>query len=162
MPRQNLSPRLWLPATGTGGITAAADDRIKTKVFGKDSLQVGKETVDLRFVEQLIDSEQTAALAQMLRYCVENQMLERYSVAEIVAKLQEKVKKEGLTSISSHSYGARDCACQGLRRFLPASTATAADLSRHGAPRSTLYRAPYSAAGIRSGSQGLRSITTGG
>lgn len=82
------------------------DDRIKAKVFGKDSLQIGKETVDLRFVEQLIDSEQTSALAQMLRYCVENQMLERYPVAEIVDKLQEKVKKEGLTSLSNHSYGA--------------------------------------------------------
>lgn len=82
------------------------DDRIKTKVFGKDSLQVGKETVDMRFVEQLIDSEQTSALAQMLRYCVENQMLERYPVAEVVAKLQDKIKKEGLTGLSSHSYGA--------------------------------------------------------
>lgn len=82
------------------------DDRIKTKVFGKDSLQVGKETVDMRFVEQLIDSEQTSALAQMLRYCVENQMLERYPVAEVVAKLQDKIKKEGLTGLSSHAYGA--------------------------------------------------------
>lgn len=81
------------------------DDRIKTKVFGKDSLQVGKETVDMRFVEQLIDSEQTSALAQMLRYCVENQMLERYPVAEVVAKLQDKIKKEGLTGLSSHAYG---------------------------------------------------------
>lgn len=82
------------------------DDRIKTKVFGKDSLQVGKETVDMRFVEQLIDSEQTAALAQMLRYCVENQLLERYPLTEIVTQLLDKVKKDGLTALSSHSYGA--------------------------------------------------------
>lgn len=82
------------------------DDRVKTKVFGKDSLQVGKETVDMRFVEQLIDSEQTAALAQMLRYCVENQLLERYPLTKIVEQLLEKVKKEGLISLDSHSYGA--------------------------------------------------------
>lgn len=82
------------------------DDRIKTKVFGKDSLQVGKETVDMRFVEQLIDTEQTAALAQMLRYCVENQLLERYPLTKIVEQLQEKVKKEGLTAMDSRSYGA--------------------------------------------------------
>lgn len=82
------------------------DDRIKTKVFGKDSLQVGKETVDMRFVEQLIDSEQTAALAQMLRYCVEHQLLERYPLTEVVAQLQDKVKKDGLTAMSSHSYRA--------------------------------------------------------
>lgn len=82
------------------------DDRIKTKVFGKDSLQVGKETVDMRFVEQLIDSEQTAALAQMLRYCVEHQLLERYPLTEVVAQLQDKVKKDGLTAMSSLSYRA--------------------------------------------------------
>lgn len=82
------------------------DDRIKAKVFGKDSLQVGKETVDMRFVEQLIDTEQTAALAQMLRYCVENQLLERYPLTKIVEQLQEKVKKEGLTAMDSRSYGA--------------------------------------------------------
>lgn len=82
------------------------DDRIKTKVFGKDSLQVGKEMVDMRFVEQLIDSEQTSALAQMLRYCVEHQMLERYPLTEVVEQLLEKVKKDGMTSLSSHSYGA--------------------------------------------------------
>ena len=62
------------------------DDRIKTKTFGKDSLQVGKETVDLRFVEQLIDSEQTNALSQMLRFCVEKQYFERYSLTEAVSR----------------------------------------------------------------------------
>ena len=45
--------------SGTGGSRGAArrdeggfqrDDRIKVKVYGKDSLQVGKEPVDLRFV----------------------------------------------------------------------------------------------------------------
>ena len=44
-------------------------ERIKTKVH-KDTLQVGREEVDLRFVEQLIHTEQTAALAQMVRCCV--------------------------------------------------------------------------------------------
>lgn len=88
---------------GHGG---GREDRIKTKVFGKDSLQVGNEQVDMRFVEQLIDSEQTAALAQMLRYCIENQLLTRYPVTEIVTRLQEKIKKDGLSSLSSHPYAA--------------------------------------------------------
>ncbi len=45
--------------------------RIKVRVHDKHSFQVAKEPVDLRFVEQLADSEQTAALAQMVRYCLE-------------------------------------------------------------------------------------------
>ena len=40
--------------------------RIKVRVHDKHSFQVAKEPVDLRFVEQLADSEQTAALA---RWC---------------------------------------------------------------------------------------------
>ena len=67
---------------------------------------MGKEPVDLRFVEQLIDSEQTNALAQMLRYCVEHQLLGRYSVKDIVALLQREITKGGLPAISDSSYAA--------------------------------------------------------
>lgn len=81
-------------------------ERIKVKVFGKDSLQVGRETVDLRFVEQLIDSEQTTALAQMLRYCLDKRILDQCSVKEAVALLTAKVGKEGLAAISDSSYAA--------------------------------------------------------
>lgn len=82
------------------------EERIKTKVYGKDSLQVGKEQVDLRFVEQLIHSEQTAALAQMMRWCVEKQLFSRFSVSQIVELLTKEIRKGGLTAISDTSYGA--------------------------------------------------------
>ena len=89
---------------GDGRDSRGRDERIKVKVFGKDSLQVGRETVDLRFVEQLIDSEQTTALAQMLRYCLEKRILEQCSVKEAVRLLTAKVSKEGLASINDSSY----------------------------------------------------------
>lgn len=91
---------------GAGRDSRGRDERIKVKVFGKDSLQVGRETVDLRFVEQLIDSEQTTALAQMLRYCLEKRILEQCSVKEAVRLLTAKVSKEGLASINDSSYAA--------------------------------------------------------
>lgn len=86
--------------------SGSRDERIKVKVYGKDSLQVGKSPVDLRFVEQLIDSEQTNALAQMLRYCIEHQLLERYTVTDTVALLQKEITKGGLTAVSDTSYAA--------------------------------------------------------
>ena len=90
-----------------GGRGGRRDDRIKTKTFGKDSLQVGKETVDLRFVEQLIDSEQTNALAQMLRFCVEKQYFERYSLTEAVSLvIKEMASGGGLSAVSDSSYAA--------------------------------------------------------
>lgn len=82
------------------------EERIKTKVHGKDSLQVGKEQVDLRFVEQLIHNEQTAALAQMMRYCIANQLFARYSVEQIADLLWAQIQQKGLPSISDTSYAA--------------------------------------------------------
>ena len=67
---------------------------------------VGKEQVDLRFVEQLIHSEQTAALAQMMRWCVEKQLFSRYTVSQIVDLLTKEIQKGGLTAIGDTSYGA--------------------------------------------------------
>lgn len=85
---------------------AGREDRIKVKVYGKDSIEVGRHPVDLRFVEQLIDSEQTHALAQILRFCLEKQLLERYTVAETVAYIQKETAKGGLTAVSGCSYAA--------------------------------------------------------
>ncbi|MDO4805301.1 MAG: ABC-ATPase domain-containing protein [Lachnospiraceae bacterium] len=43
-------------------------DRVKMKVLGKDAFMVNHETVDIRYVEQVVDSEQTAAIAKFLIY----------------------------------------------------------------------------------------------
>ena len=62
--------------------------------------------MDLRSVEQLIHSEQTAALAQMMRWCVEKQLFSRYTVSQIVDLLTKEIQKGGLTAIGDTSYGA--------------------------------------------------------
>lgn len=83
-----------------------ADDRIKVKVYGRDSFQIGKETVEMRFVEQLADSEQTAALAQMLRSCLQRGLLERFTVRESVGRLLAEMDHDGLAAFSDTSYQA--------------------------------------------------------
>ena len=80
--------------------------RIKVRVHDKHSFQVAKEPVDLRFVEQLADSEQTAALAQMVRYCLEKELLERCTVQETVATLLKAYEADGLSVFSDASYAA--------------------------------------------------------
>lgn len=91
---------------GQGRGRDGREERIKTKVYGKDSLQVGREQVELRFVEQLIHNEQTAALAQMVRYCVEKQLFARCTVVQIVDLLTAQIEKGGLPAISDSSYAA--------------------------------------------------------
>ena len=80
--------------------------RIKVRIHDKHAFQVAKEPVDLRFVEQLADSEQTAALAQMVRYCLEKGLLERCTVQETVATLLKAYEADGLSVFSDASYAA--------------------------------------------------------
>lgn len=73
----------------------------KVKTFGKDSFSLDKETVDLRYVEQLADSEQTCGLAHLLRYAVENVIDGRRSVSQVVQILSDTLDKKGWEPFSS-------------------------------------------------------------
>ena len=56
----------------TGAVKQNEPDTLKVKLLSRDSFLIGKQTMDLRYVEQLIDSEQTAALSMLLKYTVEH------------------------------------------------------------------------------------------
>ena len=75
-------------------------ERLKTKVHGKDGFSLGKTEVDLRYVEQLIDSEQTGALGALLKYAVEKLIDGKRTLPEIVELLCCKLEKEGLSFLS--------------------------------------------------------------
>ena len=62
--------------------------------------------MDLRFVEQLVHSEQTAALAQIMRFCVAKQLFARYTVSQIVELVKKEIAKGGLPAIGDSSYAA--------------------------------------------------------
>lgn len=68
---------------------------MKIKTMGRDSFSVDKETVDLRYVEQLADSEQTTALAYLLRYALEQLMDGKRTVRQIVQTLSDMLEKKG-------------------------------------------------------------------
>ena len=44
------------------------NDRIKMKTMGKESVMINRDTIDLRYLEQITDSEQVAALGYCVRY----------------------------------------------------------------------------------------------
>lgn len=79
------------------------EERIKTKTLGKDAFMIDRQTVDLRYVEQLADSEQTAFLAQLLKYVLKHDTSEK-SIREVVEMLELRIKNEGLGSILDSSY----------------------------------------------------------
>lgn len=75
-------------------------ERLKVKVHGRDGFSIGKQEVDLRYVEQLIDSEQTGALGALLKYAVEKLIDGKRTLPEIVELLCSKLEKEGLSFLS--------------------------------------------------------------
>lgn len=81
-----------------GGNRQETDHRhehMKVKTFGRDSFSLDKETLDLRYVEQLADSEQTTALAYLLRYALEQTADGKRTVQQIVRILSDTLEKKG-------------------------------------------------------------------
>ncbi len=56
----------------SGGRPHKEHEHAKVKTLGKTSFMIDRDTLDLRYVEQLVDSEQTAALSYLLRYAKEH------------------------------------------------------------------------------------------
>lgn len=80
----------------------AANNRIKIKVMGKDDFLIDRQTVDLRYVEQLVDPEQTAYLAQLLKY-IKEKGCEEISMTDAVHLLETQIKNRGLSSVLTSS-----------------------------------------------------------
>ncbi len=80
------------------------NDRIKIKTMGKDAFSINKETVDLRYVEQLVDSEQTTALAYLLKYMELHCFNGRTPLNEIIPRLSAQLLEKGLASVNEGSY----------------------------------------------------------
>jgi len=75
------------------------DDRIKIRASGTSELSLSKENVELRYLEQLKDQEQTAALAYLLKYAELKLMDGKKSLRQMGDMLEEQLSKGGLESL---------------------------------------------------------------
>lgn len=90
------------PERGRGGrVGEHAQERGKVKTFGRDSFSIDRETVDLRYVEQLADSEQTAALAYLTRCALEQLVDGRRSLREIASELEKRLAAKGWDGLAA-------------------------------------------------------------
>lgn len=80
--------------------TGMAEEREKLKVMGRESLMLGKEQLDLRYLEQLADREQTQTLGCLLKYAKEQYSGKTTDLAALVEDLIRKQEKEGVGSVS--------------------------------------------------------------
>ena len=76
---------------------ATRPERLKTRISGTDGFSLGRQEIDLRYTEQLIDAEQTAALGLLLKYAVEHLADGRRTLPEIVQFLWKNLSSHGLS-----------------------------------------------------------------
>lgn len=78
--------------------------RIKIKTMGKDGVQLNHETVDLRYVEQLVDYEQLTCLGYMLKHMEEELFDGKKTVQDIVEGFVGEIEKKGFETVNDRGY----------------------------------------------------------
>ena len=86
----------------SGAVRKNEPERLKLKTMGTDGFAIGKQTVDLRYLEQLIDSEQTACLGMLLKYAVEHLVDGKRTIAEVVVQLQKELDTSGMRFLAEN------------------------------------------------------------
>ena len=75
------------------------DDRLKLKASGTSELSLNYDTVELRYLEQLRDSEQAMALAYILKYLEVSVMDGHKSMEELAKLIEAQIDSKGLESL---------------------------------------------------------------
>ena len=81
-------------------------DDIKIKTGGRDYVMINHETIDLRYLEQLTDNGQTAALGYMMRIAIQQLLGGNRTVRQVVEHLYSLIEKNGIQSIVPPNYPA--------------------------------------------------------
>lgn len=77
----------------------AGNDRIKMKTMGMDGISIDRETIDLRYLEQLADPEQLSMLAQLVKYAELRLFDGKKNLVQVVDLLEKRMKENGFEGI---------------------------------------------------------------
>ncbi len=101
--------------------------RIKTKNLGTDGFMIDHETVELRYLEQLVEGGQSAALSRILLYAMRHYFNGKRSLPEIASLISGIIKEKGVDGLFEGSFVPEGisyvreqeiCACFNRCRFL--------------------------------------------
>ena len=79
------------------------NDRVKMKTLSKEGVMINKETIDLRYVEQITDSEQVTALGYCMRYAQKHILDGRKDLRQVVEELEKAMDKGTLSALCESS-----------------------------------------------------------
>ena len=75
------------------------NERVKIKTLGRDGVSINRESIDLRYVEQLTDAEQLTALAYCMVYAYQHLLDGKRTLQQVVAELNAAIEGRGLESL---------------------------------------------------------------
>lgn len=74
-------------------------ERVKLKALGRDGVSLNRETIDLRYLEQLTDGEQSAALGYCLVYAQKHLLDGRRTLEQVVEELDRIMDEKTLSAL---------------------------------------------------------------
>lgn len=69
------------------------------KTMGKESVMINRDTIDLRYLEQIADSEQVTALGYCVRYAQKHLIDGKKNLIQIVDELEEVIQNKSLAEL---------------------------------------------------------------
>ena len=78
----------------------------KVRVHGWDTISLDKNELDLRYLEQIVDESQTAALAYIMQYILEKSADGKKTIPVLAKEAADKLEKDGILSMTPRNYGA--------------------------------------------------------
>ncbi|HEY5524575.1 MAG TPA: ABC-ATPase domain-containing protein [Clostridium sp.] len=75
---------------------------IKIKTLGIDALDINREKIELRAVEQIVDSEQITAIGYIMKWAEENVIKGTLTIEEVTDEILMNIKNKGLIDISGN------------------------------------------------------------
>lgn len=85
-------------------------ERVKIKVLSRDGVSINRETIDLRYAEQIVDSEQVSALGRCVLYAHRSIINGKNDIRLIVDELERIFNDKSLADISESRSSVADMA----------------------------------------------------
>lgn len=82
----------------------AAEERSRIKLYGNDSFEYNKDSVELRYLEQIADAEQTAALGYLLKYILEKLADGRKTISQLIREADSLIGEHTMTILADGPY----------------------------------------------------------
>ncbi|MCD8104119.1 MAG: ABC-ATPase domain-containing protein [Lachnospiraceae bacterium] len=90
----------------------------KPRVHGWDTLSLDRTEIDLRYLEQIVDESQTAALAYLMQYILKRMADGKKTVPQLAGEAFCKMEKDGVLSVTPPYYGAGPAAAVRRQEIL--------------------------------------------